>query len=121
RERDCWVIAYRGSAHPLRDCKGLRYVAFLLRHPGRKVHALTLLVAARIGEQSTPTGSDSGGRGALAERARLSVTRSIRRALARIAAVQPALGQHLGATIRTGIRCGYEPDLGAATTWEVSE
>jgi hypothetical protein len=124
RERHRWVIRYRGFARPLRDCKGLRYVAFLLRHPGRKVHAHTLLVAAGSAEPPlgpSPTESDSGGRRALAERARVSVTRSIQRALARIAAVQPALGQHLAATIRTGIRCAYEPDLEAAPTWEVSE
>ena len=112
------------TVRPLTDCKGLRYIAFLLRHPGRQVHALALLTAADTGQsplEPVPAGSDSGGHRALAGRARVSVTKSIRRALARIAAVQPALGQHLGATIRTGIRCVYAPDLGVALTWEVRE
>lgn len=54
-----------------------------------------------------------------AERARLSVTRAIRSALARIAEQSPELGRHLDATIRTGIFCSYNPDPRVPMVWEV--
>jgi hypothetical protein len=43
------------------------------------------------------------------ERARVSVGKAIRRAIGRIAANDPAIGEELRATIRTGRRCSYEP------------
>jgi len=54
-----------------------------------------------------------------AERARLSVTRAIRAALARIAEQSPALGRHFDATIRTGTYCSYDPDPRVPISWEV--
>jgi hypothetical protein len=54
-----------------------------------------------------------------AERARLSVTRAIRSALARIAEQSPALGRHFEATIRTGTFCSYNPDPRVPMVWEV--
>lgn len=54
-----------------------------------------------------------------AERARLSVTRAIRAALARIADQSPALGRHFDATIRTGTFCSYNPDPRIPMSWEV--
>lgn len=54
-----------------------------------------------------------------AERARLSVTRAIRAALARIAEQDKALGEHLDATIRTGTFCSYLPDPRAPITWRL--
>ena len=41
---------------------------------------------------------------------RVSVTRAIRAALARIAEQSPTLGSHFDATIRTGTYCSYHPD-----------
>jgi hypothetical protein len=52
--------------------------------------------------------------GSAAERARASVTRAIRHAMARIRAHHPALGEHLDRTIRTGTYCAYLPDPRAA-------
>jgi hypothetical protein len=52
-----------------------------------------------------------------AERARVSVTRAIRAALARISDQSAALGAHLDATIRTGTFCSYTPDPRAPITW----
>jgi hypothetical protein len=43
REGDYWTVAYRGELARLRDVKGLRYLACLLRHPGREVHVLDLV------------------------------------------------------------------------------
>jgi tetratricopeptide (TPR) repeat protein len=57
--------------------------------------------------------------GSAAERARVSVTRAIRTALARIADQHPALGKHLGATIRTGTYCSYTPDPRLPSRWQL--
>lgn len=58
--------------------------------------------------------------GSAIERARVTVAKSIRLALRRIAAHAPALGAHLDATVRTGITCGYVPDPRSQPTWEFS-
>jgi tetratricopeptide (TPR) repeat protein len=54
-----------------------------------------------------------------AERARVSVTRAIRQALARIADHHPALAQHLGVSIRTGAYCVYQLDPATHITWHL--
>jgi tetratricopeptide (TPR) repeat protein len=53
------------------------------------------------------------------ERARASVTRAVRQAMARIGAHHPELGEHLGRTIRTGTYCAYLPDPRASAGWRV--
>ncbi len=45
-----------------------------------------------------------------AERARVNVTRTIRQALDRILAADPEAGRHLFGSVRTGVRCVYQPD-----------
>lgn len=57
--------------------------------------------------------------GATDERARVNVTRSIRRAIAAVAAQAPELGAHLEVSVRTGRECSYRPDPAAALAWEV--
>ncbi|MDG2306770.1 MAG: AAA family ATPase [Candidatus Binatia bacterium] len=52
------------------------------------------------------------------ERARLNVTRAIKRAIERIQEGHPALGRSLSATIRTGNLCSYEPDPDRPLTWD---
>ncbi|MDP9068263.1 MAG: AAA family ATPase [Actinomycetota bacterium] len=42
REGDYWTISYGGSETRLKDIKGLRYIAQLLKVPGREVHVLDL-------------------------------------------------------------------------------
>ena len=54
-----------------------------------------------------------------AERARLNVTRAIRAGVANLARVNPSLGQHLGATVRTGRYCSYTPDPRAPIAWQL--
>jgi hypothetical protein len=44
------------------------------------------------------------------ERARKAVTRRIRNAMRRITRAHPRLGQHLAASIRTGVYCSYQPE-----------
>jgi hypothetical protein len=48
--------------------------------------------------------------GGASERARAAVTHRIRSAIRRIAAVDPALGQHLLNAVKTGRWCSYQPD-----------
>jgi hypothetical protein len=43
------------------------------------------------------------------ERARISVGKAIRRALDRVAAADPVIGEELRATVQTGLRCCYRP------------
>lgn len=57
--------------------------------------------------------------GASAERARTSVTRSIRYALDQLAEVQPELAGHLARCVRTGTYCCYESDPVTPLDWRV--
>jgi hypothetical protein len=60
----------------------------------------------------------AGGRPAHAERARLTVTRAIRAAMANLGRANPSLGQHLAATVRAGRYCAYTPDPRAPIAWQ---
>ena len=42
KDGDYWTLAYQGILCRLKDAKGLHYIAFLLRAPGRTFHALEL-------------------------------------------------------------------------------
>jgi hypothetical protein len=55
--------------------------------------------------------------GGAGERARAAVTHRIRGAIRRIAAIDPALGQHLLNAVKTGTWCSYQPDTD--TVWHV--
>lgn len=80
-----------------------------------EVEALTHELARSVG---------LGGRerrvGSHRERARVNVTRTVRKALEAIARNDPVLGRYLDATIRTGTFCSYQPDPGRPVQWEVS-
>jgi tetratricopeptide (TPR) repeat protein len=52
-----------------------------------------------------------------AERARLTVTKGIKLALAKISAGHPELGRHLAATVKRGYFCGYFPDPRHPIDW----
>ena len=68
--------------------------------------------AVGLGGRDRPTGSD-------AERARVNVVRSLRRAIAGIAQQAPLLGAHLDESVRTGRYCVYRPAPAAALSWSV--
>jgi hypothetical protein len=55
-----------------------------------------------------------------AERARSSVTKAIRAAIAKIAARDPALAAHLDGAIRTGTFCRYVPDARHPIQWKLT-
>jgi hypothetical protein len=57
--------------------------------------------------------------GSPSERARASVTRALRYAVARIAEHHPPLADHLARTLRTGTYCSYRPDPQAGVRWTV--
>jgi hypothetical protein len=57
--------------------------------------------------------------GSTSERARASVTRAVRQAMARIREHHPPLAEHLKRAIRTGTYCAYLPDSRVPVIWEV--
>lgn len=44
-EGEYWTITYDGATCRLRACRGLSYIAHLIRHPGRQIHALELIAS----------------------------------------------------------------------------
>jgi hypothetical protein len=52
-----------------------------------------------------------------AERARLTVTKGIKTALAKLAAAHPALANHLAGTVKRGYLCVYRPDPRRPIVW----
>jgi tetratricopeptide (TPR) repeat protein len=54
-----------------------------------------------------------------AERARVNVTRALRREIRRIADEDARLGRELETTVRTGTFCAYEPDPRRPVEWQV--
>jgi hypothetical protein len=77
-----------------------------------ELDALTdqLAAAVGLGGRDRPTG-------ALAERARVNVTRVVRDAIAQIAQHEPSLGHHFSTCTHTGIFCSYEPPPAGAPEW----
>jgi len=106
QEGEYWTLVYGRKIVRMRDSRGLHYLSRLLANAGGRLPA-TELVARN-------------GRCTDAEHARVSVTKAIRGTLARIARLDPALGAHLAATLRTGTICSYHPDPRAPIAWNVS-
>ena len=112
-EGEYWTIIFDRKTVRLRDSKGMRQLAMLLRRPGEQIPAVDLYTAANR--------RDSSKRVMLApspENARLAVTKGLKTALERIAAAHPALGAHLAATLRRGYLCRYLPDPRKPIPWE---
>ena len=65
REGEIWIVGYPGKSFPLKDTKGLGYLAHLLRHPGTEFHVLDLAggIAGQRGgdesEQGLPRGDEN--------------------------------------------------------------
>lgn len=57
--------------------------------------------------------------GDAAERARINVTRNLKRAVDQVQRAAPIAGAHLAASIRTGLQCRYEPAAGGPAAWQV--
>ena len=86
-----------------------------------RVEALELELDFVVRELKSAVGL--GGRdrkpGSSEERARLSVSRAVKRALERLDEVDQNLAGHLRAAVRTGVYCVYQPDPLAEITWDV--
>jgi hypothetical protein len=54
REGEIWSISFAGQAARLSDSKGIRYLARLLREPGREFHALDLAGAGSAAPTTQP-------------------------------------------------------------------
>ncbi len=59
REGDYWTVAYGDVTSRLHDMKGLTYLSYLLRDPGREFHALDL-IRMQTGEERRDTPVDRG-------------------------------------------------------------
>jgi tetratricopeptide (TPR) repeat protein len=109
--------AYR---HRLEELRGEIEEASSWNDPERvarleaEMSALTRELAAAFGLGDRARAASSP-----AERARVSVTKSIRTTLHRIDQYSPALGAHLNATVRTGTFCVYAPDPRAPISWRL--
>jgi tetratricopeptide (TPR) repeat protein len=56
REGEFWTISYRSDTFRLKDAKGLHYVAYLLAHPGQRLHVRDLIEAVEgsaVGRRTT--------------------------------------------------------------------
>ncbi|MGO9266983.1 MAG: hypothetical protein ACLQBA_19260 [Candidatus Binataceae bacterium] len=56
---------------------------------------------------------------AVAERARVNVTRTVRLAIDQIASASPKLARYLNGSIRTGYFCSYRPDPDCSISWQL--
>ena len=110
-EGDYWRIVFDGKTILLRDSKGMRYLATLLRQPREQVHSADVHAAAKEGSSRGATTSSG-------EQARLAVTKGIKNALERIRTEHLTLGAHLDATVRRGYFCRYLPDPQLPIVWE---
>ena len=84
-----------------------------LARSDRDFLAHELAAAVGLGGRNRRTGD-------VAERARTSVTRSLRYALRALAENDPTLAEHLRLHLRTGTYCCYRPDPVSPVRWEIS-
>lgn len=98
------IDAAEAGADPVRGGRAQVEMDALLRELRR---------AVGLGGRDRPSGSD-------AERARINVVRSLRRAIAAIGGQAPMLGTHLEESVRTGGHCVYLPRPEVALSWTVS-
>jgi tetratricopeptide (TPR) repeat protein len=101
REGEYWSIAFAGQGFRLKDVKGLHYLAYLLRHPGREFHVLDLAAA---------------GQGVQAGGPRMSPARDDDLHQARLSDLGPILDEQAKTAYRTRLR-ELEDDLAEATSW----
>ena len=101
REGEYWSIAFAGEAFRLKDVRGLHYLAYLLRHPGREFHVLDLAAAG----QQAPAGG-----------APMSQARQDNLHQTRLSDVGPVLDEQAKTAYRARLR-ELEDDLAEATSW----
>lgn len=114
REGEYWTIVYQDTVLRLRDSRGLRYIAHLLRHPGTRFAARDLMQAVQL---ENPTPDTRHPIPFPDERARLAVTKRIKAAVKNVDAHHAALAYHLRTTVKTGAYCVYLPDPERPIVW----
>lgn len=118
-EGNYWTIGFKRVFIRMKDVKGLHYLRTLLTAPGRELHVLDLAAgttrsstrAVDLVERDRPAAAPG-------QRARSTVSKSLRACLKRIETVHPALGAHLASTVKTGYYCSYKPDPRAPIEWQ---
>jgi len=119
QEGEYWRAHYAGTQVRLKDSKGLHYVAYLLRHPGRQFHACELMAVAPGPDGERAQFDMQYPKAAVAERARLAVTKRIKALVMKLETCHPALAYYLRTTIKTGYYCTYLPDPHRPVSWEL--
>lgn len=105
-----WRIQYGRRSVFVPDSVGMAHLAVLVAGPGRQVPAVEL--AARLDVlRAAAAGAGSAARDHAREheRARLAVSKAIRRTIAAIARIDAQLGAHFVDSVVTGARCSYRP------------
>ncbi len=57
KDGDFWTVTHQGKTFRLRNLKGLEYIAYLLAHPGVRIHACDLVAMVEGGEAGGPAAS----------------------------------------------------------------
>lgn len=107
--------AMRRACDRLGDLRGEIENAEAMNDPGPAQRARSEVEATAAALARRLRLEGAGGRSA--EQVRVNLTKTIRAALKRIAAVNPALGAYLAATLRTGRLFSYRPDPRAPIRW----
>jgi len=127
---DYWRIVYGGKEVLVKDCKGMRYLAFLVQNPDRSFLALHLVMhdsgqlpepdeiySSMSREQLSDEGLDSVGISEHdLEKARSSVSHAIEAALRKLADCHPACHDHFRASFAPGRQVSYRPNV--PTIWQ---
>jgi hypothetical protein len=100
----------RESVRPADDLLTLFRPVVVFTRLDRLIFLRELSRVVGLGGRDRRTGSAS-------ERARVSVTRAVRQALARIREHHAPLADHLERVVRTGTDCAYQPDPRAPIAW----
>jgi hypothetical protein len=103
-----WLLTWAHRTVLVEHSVGMLHLAVLLANPAREVpaHELASGLAAVTPADPEPAAADDPD---MRERARISVGKAIRRAVARIAGTDAALGDHLRQAVQTGTHCAYWP------------
>jgi hypothetical protein len=101
REGEYWSISFAGQGFRLKDVRGLHYLAYLLRNPGREFHVLDLAAAG----QGVPAGGP-----------RTSPARDDDLRPARLSGTGPVLDEQAKTAYRARLR-ELEEELAEATSW----
>ncbi|MGH7819970.1 MAG: hypothetical protein ACREQ9_09365, partial [Candidatus Binatia bacterium] len=94
QEGESWVVGYQGTVSRLRDGKGIRFLAHLIRHPGADFLPGDLAVAAGAALQVAEAPAT--------DQTRVNLTKTIKATIEKIATANPPLGSHLRGAVRTG-------------------